>query len=223
MREHVLILARGIPRLFGRALFGGFVGGVVGLLVGAIVSAVVHLLGWGGGEGWTAFGLATISAAAFMVGGAYIGALHGCARALGMLIGQLDLVPKLWTLVKPHIARYAKAAQSGARHAEARAEALRGLQEDERDEGEAPEGIAERAERYLAGLLHGVLVGGLLRGLLGRNEASWDDVEGQGLGRATLVVGDLIARLFHGPALLAMLITVAVAVAPHAVFSLLAG
>lgn len=53
-----------------------------------------------------------------------IGGLRGCARGLGGLVDELDLVPKLWMLVRPHVQRYASAARSGARHAEARASAL---------------------------------------------------------------------------------------------------
>ena len=67
--------------------------------------------------------------------------------------------------------------------------------------------------------MHGALAGGMLRGILGGGDTPWEEVEAQGLRCAHEVMADLVARLFHGPAMFAMLVTVGVAVAPHAIYA----
>lgn len=233
MLEHVELLARSMPRLFGRALGGAFMGGLLGFITGALALAIAHVAGWGGGEGWVALGMAGVSILACTIGGVCFGALHGSAKVLAVLIEELRLVPLLWGRVKPLVHRYAEAVRSGAQHSEARAKALAGLRSSDDGNGSddsdgsdgsgvsTPNSLAERAERYLAGLLHAALAGGLLRGLVGRDSASWDNVEEQGLLRAQEVVADLVARLFHGPALVVLFATALGAVLPQLIHTAL--
>jgi hypothetical protein len=213
--EQVKLIARAVPRLLGRVLLGAFVGGLLGLFLGLVVSTVAYFLG-GSGSGWTALAIAAVSTMAFTIGGGYIGALRGCALALAKTIDELGLIPLMWNQLKPLVVRYAEAVRGGARQAEARAMAFAGLNEQTRA-AERADGLAERAEIFVAGMLHHALAGGMLRGLLEEGETPWQDVEQQGLVRSQEVVGDLVARLFHGPALFAMLATIAAAVAPHAI------
>jgi hypothetical protein len=156
----------------------------------------------------------------FSVGGSYLGGLRGCAKALAGAIDELGWVDKLWSQVQPHVERYASAVRSGAARANARSAALRELNEG----GGAVEvdGLAERAERYVASRIHGALTAGLLRSMVGAvDDASWEQVEVQGLRVAREAVGDMVARMFHGPAVIAMVITIAAAAAPHALATLL--
>jgi len=213
-------LVKLVPRMLRGAVLGGLAGGALGAATGVVLTLVTRLLGWGAGEGWTAWLLGALTVVVFSGGGTYLGGLRGCAKELARAIDELGWVDKLWSKVQPHVERYARAVRSGATHANARSAALRELKQS--DGTAEVDGIAERAERYVASLIHGALVGGLLRSMVSEvDDASWEQVEVQGLRVAREAVGDMVARMFHGPAVIAMVLTVVAAAAPHALATLL--
>ena len=130
--------------------------------------------------------------------------------ALAHVIDERGWVAKLWTPLRPHVMRYASSLRAGATKAAARSELLNALKSTAPSDAE---GLAARVERGVANLVHRALSDGLLRSMMGSvdrgDDAAWQDVERAGLRRAGEAVGDIVARMFHGPALICLAITVA--------------
>jgi hypothetical protein len=220
-------VARRVPRVLGRSLVGSMIGCLAGGAIGVVATAIAHAFGWSGASGWTAVGLSAISLAALAVGGAWIGALRGAGGAVVSIVLELDLIPRLYQLVRPHLQRYGAALQQGSRGAEARAMALAGLSGDHAGELPAAQDLAERVERYIARLIHGALAGGMLRALLGKSEsaaaaAHWAEVEEIGQARATEAMAELIRGMIQGPTPLITLVSGLLALLPHALYAALA-
>jgi len=169
-----------------------------------------------------------LSACIASIGGAYIGAVRGCSRAVVKMTEELDLVERLYRLIKPKLALYAKRLRSGESPTKARKETLSELQQETSttiDEDTAPS-LAERAEQYLAGLLHAALAGGLLRAVMRRSTVAddtehWSTVEEAGLARCNEAFGDLLSGMFHGPILTALVLTVLATATPHGLYMVL--
>ncbi|MEQ9324455.1 MAG: hypothetical protein RIF41_35150, partial [Polyangiaceae bacterium] len=182
-------------------------------------------LDWTAASGTTAaWLLSAISVATLGLGGAWIGALRGCAGGLVAVIEELDLVARLYERLRPHVHAYANALRDGARGAEARARAMVGWRE-ETDETERGAGLAERAERFVARTLHAIVAGQLLKALL--DDADEDDtrdwiaVEAAGQARALEATADLVRGMVLAPTIVAGLLSVLMALSPHALHALL--
>ncbi len=215
---------RALPRLLGATLLGGLKGAFVGLLLGIAATGASLVLQFEGVAAWQWWLASAVGVFAFAIGGACVGALRAGAAALAGLMESLDWTERLWSWVKPHALGYAAALRSGMQPSEARAGAWRRFDEAiSREQNTSRELFIQRVERYLIAQLHRVFVGEALRVVVTTEAATWEDVEAVGLARVQEGLTDLIARLYHGPALLVMYSTVAVAVLPHVLIALLGG
>ena len=204
-------------------VLGGFTGGGLALLVSFALLAGTR----SEASGMTTALIVVITACIAALGGVYIGALRGCSRAVGDLVEDHQIIPRLYRLIKPKLAAYTQRLRAGESPAMARKSTLAEFREDtsQKTATGATLSFAERTERYLAGLLYSALAGSLLRALTGgsvleEDLSHWTQVEEAGLRRANHAFGDLLNRMFHGPILLALVLTALAAAVPHAVYIL---
>ena len=202
---------------------GALTGGALGVLVGVGAVGVVHALAWTTASGATAWLLSAVSVAALGVSASWIGALRGCAGGLVAIIEELDLVARLYERLRPRLVAYASALRDGARGAEARARAIADLG-SEVDDADRGSGLAERAERLVARVLHGLFAGQLLKALLDDAEhgdaRDWAAVETAGQERALEATADLVRGMVLGPTIVVGLLSVLAALLPHAIHAL---
>ncbi|MCA9624087.1 MAG: hypothetical protein KC731_33920 [Myxococcales bacterium] len=209
-------LVKAVPRMLWRGIVGGASGAVLGALLG--LGAVLA----GRAAGWIGSGTAGLVASAISVvvcgaGGGYVGGLRGAALALARTIDERGWVASIWAAVRPRVQRYVEGRRAGVAPSEARSTALA---ESGEDASPGLSGLAERVERWVVSLLAAALTGGVLGAALevvdGQRDATWAEVEVEGLRVAREAVGDVVSGAFHGPMLVGLALTVLVAVAPHA-------